>query len=52
MAVQTSSNQSEMTIEMFGQSDGYVAIGFSDDQRMVHALILAHEISAGPKGIC
>ncbi|CAM4723320.1 unnamed protein product [Leuciscus chuanchicus] len=34
MAVQTSSNQSEMIIEMFGQSDGYVAIGFSDDQRM------------------
>ncbi|KAK7118563.1 hypothetical protein R3I94_022150 [Phoxinus phoxinus] len=34
MAVQTSSNQSEMTIEMFGQADGYVAIGFSDDQQM------------------
>ncbi|XP_077101171.1 putative ferric-chelate reductase 1 [Siphateles boraxobius] len=34
MAVQTSSNQYEMTIEMFGQADGYVAIGFSDDQRM------------------
>lgn len=35
MAVQTSSNQSEMRIEMFGQADGYVAIGFSDDQEMV-----------------
>uniref|UniRef100_A0A8C2K5Z9 Wu:fj05g07 n=1 Tax=Cyprinus carpio TaxID=7962 RepID=A0A8C2K5Z9_CYPCA len=34
MAVQTSSNQSEMRIEMFGQADGYVAIGFSDDQEM------------------
>ncbi|XP_056105185.1 putative ferric-chelate reductase 1 [Rhinichthys klamathensis goyatoka] len=34
MAVQTSSNQSEMTIEMFGLADGYVAIGFSDDQNM------------------
>uniref|UniRef100_A0A672L2X9 Amylo-alpha-1, 6-glucosidase, 4-alpha-glucanotransferase n=1 Tax=Sinocyclocheilus grahami TaxID=75366 RepID=A0A672L2X9_SINGR len=32
MAVQT--NQSEMRIEMFGQADGYVAIGFSDDQEM------------------
>ncbi|ROL48119.1 Ferric-chelate reductase 1 [Anabarilius grahami] len=34
MAVQASSDQSEMTIEMFGQADGYVAIGFSDDQQM------------------
>ncbi|XP_043082115.1 putative ferric-chelate reductase 1 isoform X2 [Puntigrus tetrazona] len=34
MAVQMSSNQSEMRIEMFGQADGYVAIGFSDDQNM------------------
>ncbi|XP_039526368.1 putative ferric-chelate reductase 1 [Pimephales promelas] len=34
MAVQTSSDQSERTIEMFGQADGYVAIGFSDDQNM------------------
>ncbi|XP_058622044.1 putative ferric-chelate reductase 1 [Onychostoma macrolepis] len=34
MAVQTSSNQSEMRIEMFGQADGYVAIGFSDDKEM------------------
>ncbi len=24
-----------MRIEMFGQADGYVAIGFSDDQNMV-----------------
>lgn len=45
MAVQTSSDQSEMTIEMFGPADGYVAIGFSDDQKMVHTLILAHELS-------
>lgn len=45
MAVQTS-NQSEMTIEMFGPANGYVAIGFSDDQEMVHTLIiLAHELS-------
>uniref|UniRef100_A0A671N3J0 Putative ferric-chelate reductase 1 n=1 Tax=Sinocyclocheilus anshuiensis TaxID=1608454 RepID=A0A671N3J0_9TELE len=34
MAVQTSSNQSEMRIEMFGQASGYVSIGFSDDQEM------------------
>ncbi|XP_067234854.1 putative ferric-chelate reductase 1, partial [Chanodichthys erythropterus] len=34
MAVQASSDQSELTIEMFGQADGYVAIGFSDDQQM------------------
>uniref|UniRef100_A0A8C2ACY6 Wu:fj05g07 n=1 Tax=Cyprinus carpio TaxID=7962 RepID=A0A8C2ACY6_CYPCA len=34
MAVQTSSNQSEMRIEMFGQASGYLAIGFSDDQEM------------------
>lgn len=38
MAVQASSNQSEYTIELFGQADGYVAIGFSDDQQMVHTL--------------
>ncbi|KAL1248469.1 hypothetical protein QQF64_021787 [Cirrhinus molitorella] len=34
MAVQTSSNQSESRIEIFGQADGYVAIGFSDDREM------------------
>ncbi|XP_059380150.1 putative ferric-chelate reductase 1 [Carassius carassius] len=34
MAVQRSSDQSEMRIEMFGQADGYIAIGFSDDQAM------------------
>ncbi|NP_001083026.2 putative ferric-chelate reductase 1 precursor [Danio rerio] len=34
VAVQTSSDQSEMKIEMFGQADGYVAIGFSDDKEM------------------
>ncbi|XP_016134459.1 putative ferric-chelate reductase 1 [Sinocyclocheilus grahami] len=34
MAVQTSSNQSEMRIEMFGQASGYVSIGFSNDQEM------------------
>ncbi|XP_067291028.1 putative ferric-chelate reductase 1 [Pseudorasbora parva] len=36
MAVQASSNQSqtEYIIEIAGQADGYVAIGFSDDQQM------------------
>ncbi|XP_043082116.1 putative ferric-chelate reductase 1 [Puntigrus tetrazona] len=34
MAVEASSNQSEMRIEMFGQAEGYVAVGFSDDQNM------------------
>ncbi|XP_026115172.1 putative ferric-chelate reductase 1 isoform X1 [Carassius auratus] len=34
MAVQTTSIQSEMRIEMFGQASGYLAIGFSDDQEM------------------
>nr|A4QP81.1 RecName: Full=Putative ferric-chelate reductase 1 [Danio rerio]AAI39693.1 Zgc:163022 protein [Danio rerio] len=34
VAVQASSDQSEMRIEMFGPADGYVAIGFSDDQQM------------------
>ncbi|XP_057178361.1 putative ferric-chelate reductase 1 isoform X2 [Triplophysa rosa] len=34
MSVQTSSSQSEMKIEIVGPSNGYVAIGFSDDQAM------------------
>ncbi|XP_048031022.1 putative ferric-chelate reductase 1 [Megalobrama amblycephala] len=34
MAVQASSNLSELMIEMSGKADGYVAIGFSDDQQM------------------
>ncbi|XP_052399219.1 putative ferric-chelate reductase 1 isoform X1 [Carassius gibelio] len=34
MAVQTTSTQSEMRIEMFGQASGYLAIGFSDDREM------------------
>ncbi|XP_051537829.1 putative ferric-chelate reductase 1 [Myxocyprinus asiaticus] len=34
MSVQTSTDQSQMKIEIFGKADGYVSVGFSDDQEM------------------
>ncbi|XP_051543211.1 putative ferric-chelate reductase 1 [Myxocyprinus asiaticus] len=34
MSVRTATDQSQMEIEIIGKADGYVAIGFSDDQEM------------------
>ncbi|TRY95822.1 hypothetical protein DNTS_022041 [Danionella cerebrum] len=47
VAVQSSSNQSEKRIEIIGKADGYVAIGFSDDQSMGNVTNIVTAITNG-----